>query len=287
MRRRPNLKLTTGTEATAILFEGRKAVGAAIRRANASGDALRANTVVVSAGAIHSAALLMRSGIGPADALKTAGIAVLHAQNQLGRNLQNHLFLHLGAVIRPGMRQSPAMRTYPIGGARLSSGQDGAPAGDLFVSFIARTSGYADGNRLGMVGPSLYAPHSRGSVRLDPKNPIGEPLVDFNLLADPRDAERLLQAARFARALLEDARVRAVTFEAFVLPPNPPIRLLNQPGLSSAAPARARAGKTSRRHFGRGGVLGSGARRRHTDVSPGMHLRHGCGGRPAGARRRR
>jgi choline dehydrogenase-like flavoprotein len=167
--------------------------------------------------------------------LKAAGIAVLHEQDQVGRNLQNHLFLHLGAVIRPGMRQSPALRTYAIGGARLSSGQEGAPEGDLFVSFIARTSGYANGNRLGMVGPSLYAPYSRGSVRLDPRNPKGEPLVDFNLLADPRDAKRLLHAARFSRGLLEDARVRAATFEAFVLPPNPPIRLLNQPGLSSAA----------------------------------------------------
>lgn len=85
------------------------------------------------------------------------------------------------------------------------------------MSFIARTSGYANRKRLGMVGPSLYAPHSRGSVRLDPKNPNGEPLVDLNFLADPRDAKRLLQAARFARALLEDAAVRAATFEAFVL----------------------------------------------------------------------
>ena len=54
VRRRPNLNLITETEATAILFEERKAVGAAIRRADGSGDALRANTVIVSAGAIHS-----------------------------------------------------------------------------------------------------------------------------------------------------------------------------------------------------------------------------------------
>lgn len=53
------------------------------------------------------------------------------------------------------------------------------------MSFIARTSGYANRKRLGMVGPSLYAPHSRGSVRLDPKNPNGEPLVDLDFLAVP------------------------------------------------------------------------------------------------------
>jgi 5-(hydroxymethyl)furfural/furfural oxidase len=53
------------------------------------------------------------------------------------------------------------------------------------------------------------------------------------MLSDPRDAERLLRAARFARALLQDVEVRNVTHEAFVLPPNPPIRMLNSPGVSS------------------------------------------------------
>jgi 5-(hydroxymethyl)furfural/furfural oxidase len=134
-------------------------------------------------------------------------------------------------VVRPEARQSPRLRNYAIAGARLSSGVAGAPPGDLFVSFIARTSGYATGNRLGMVGPSLYAPFSRGRVSLG--DPNGPPAVDFNLLSDPRDAERLIHASRFARALLADAEVRNATYEAFVLPPNPPIRLLNSPGLSS------------------------------------------------------
>jgi 5-(hydroxymethyl)furfural/furfural oxidase len=233
VRRRPNLSILTGTEVTRILFEGRKAIGASIKRSGGSQGVLRGHTVVVSAGAIHTPALLMRSGIGPGEALRAAGIDVLHEEKRVGENLQNHIFLHLGAVIRRGQRQSPQLRNYAIGGARLSSGPD-APAGDLFVSFISRTSGYANGNRLGMVGPSLYAPYSRGSVRLDPSNPHGEPLVDFNLLADPKDAERLLHAARFARSLLADERVKAATLESFVLPPNPPVRLLNQPGISSA-----------------------------------------------------
>ena len=91
VRRRPNLNVLTGTEAGSIVFDGRKAVGAAIRRPDGSDDTLRARTIIVSAGAIHSPALLMRSGIGPGDALRAAGIDVLHEQNQLGRNLQNHL----------------------------------------------------------------------------------------------------------------------------------------------------------------------------------------------------
>ena len=176
----------------------------------------------------------------------------------------------------------------------------------FFVSFIARTSAYANGNRLDLVGPSVYAPHSRGSVQLDPGNPKGGSLVDFNLLADPRDFERLLKGAEFARALLQDERVRAVTFEAFVLPPNPPVRLLNQPGPSAALLNHAIAAMVAlpeparraalRRVLAPGKLLSDissearhrrcGAGRRHADVPSGVHLRHGASGRSASTRHR-
>jgi 5-(hydroxymethyl)furfural/furfural oxidase len=108
-----------------------------------------------------------------------------------------------------------------------------APAGDLFISFIARTSGRPHGNRIGMIGPSLYAPYSRGAVRLRGRAPHHPLDVDFRLLSDPLDRERLLIAARFARDLLADEAVRGTVLETFVLPANPPIRLLNAPGISA------------------------------------------------------
>ncbi len=233
VRRRENLDIVTDTTARTILFEGRRAVGAVVARPDGSMATLKAREVIVSSGGVHSPHLLMRSGIGPAGHLAECGVPVVADAPEVGANLQNHLFTHLGAVIRPQARQSPAMRNYAMAGARLSSGIGGAPPGDLFVSFIARTSGYATGNRLGMVGPSLYAPVSRGTVRLDRADPSGPPAVDFNLLSDPRDTQRLVSAARFARTLLLDPQVRKATHEAFVLPPNPPIRLLNSPGVSS------------------------------------------------------
>jgi 5-(hydroxymethyl)furfural/furfural oxidase len=144
------------------------------------------------------------------------------------------VFAHLGAVIRPGARQDPGQRFYCMAGARLSSGQANAPVGDLFVSFIARTSGRPHGNRIGMIGPSLYAPYSRGAVRLRASQPHHPLEVDFRLLSDPRDRERLQIAARFARDLLADVAVRGTVLETFVLPANPPIRALNAPGISAA-----------------------------------------------------
>ena len=72
------------------------------------------------------------------------------------------------------------------------------------------------------------------SPRLSAKRPHHSLEVDFRLLSDPLDRERLLIAARFARDLLADDAVRNTVLETFVLPANPPIRALNAPGISSA-----------------------------------------------------
>jgi 5-(hydroxymethyl)furfural/furfural oxidase len=119
-----------------------------------------------------------------------------------------------------------------LAGARFVRAQRRA-GGRHFIAFLSRASGHATGNHLGMLAAALYAPFSRGTVRLDRTNPQGPPVVDFNLLDDPRDTSRMIEAARFARALLRHPEVVAVTTEPFILPPNPPIRLLSRPGLRS------------------------------------------------------
>jgi 5-(hydroxymethyl)furfural/furfural oxidase len=232
VRRRPNLAIFTETEVRQLIFRDRHVTGAEIVGRGGRTTRIEARHVILTAGAIHSPALLLRSGIGPAGDLSPLGIPIL-ADLPVGQNLQNHVFAHLGAVIRPGARQDPAQRFYCMAGARLSSKQVNAPAGDLFVSFIARTSGRPHGNRIGMVGPSLYAPYSRGAVRLRGRAPDHLLDVDFRLLSDPLDRERLLVAARFARDLLADEAVQDTVLETFVLPANPPIRALNAPGISA------------------------------------------------------
>jgi 5-(hydroxymethyl)furfural/furfural oxidase len=84
-------------------------------------------------------------------------------------------------------------------------------------------------------------------------------------LSDPLDRERLVVAARFARNLLADEAVRGTVLETFVLPANPPIRLLNAPGMSATILNRLLAividsGGPLRRHalelgIGRGRLL--------------------------------
>jgi 5-(hydroxymethyl)furfural/furfural oxidase len=202
---------------------------------------MRAGEVVVSAGALHSPVLLQRSGIGNARDLSACAINVVADLPGVGANLQNHFFTHFGTVIRPGARQSPALRRYGMVGMRLSSGIGDAPPGDLFIGFVARSGRASTGNRIGMLVACLYSAFSRGSVALDPTDPHGFPRVDFNAFGDARDAERLLHGARVVRDLLEDEATRAVTYESFVMPQNLPVRMFNKPGIGSTAVTTAAA----------------------------------------------
>ena len=89
--RRPNLDVRTGAEVARLTFagEGRpRCTGVALR----DGTALRARReTVLSAGAIGSPHLLMRSGIGPGGHLRENGVDVVHDAPGVGGNLQDHL----------------------------------------------------------------------------------------------------------------------------------------------------------------------------------------------------
>jgi 5-(hydroxymethyl)furfural/furfural oxidase len=238
VRRRANLAIMTETRVLALVFDGRRACGAIVRR---DGETRRitAREVILCAGAIHSPAMLLRAGIGPADVLRRHGIAPLVDRPGVGRALQNHPYLQYALTLPRGSRLAPHLRRFVLLGARLSSGLEGCPAGDLLVYAIARVSPRSFGVDLGMVGAALYTPFSRGEVGLASPDPDTPPRIDFALLQDPRDPPRLLAAARCAESLLVDPAVAATCHDAFLLPPVMALQQFNRPGLLGAALASA------------------------------------------------
>jgi len=91
VKRRPNLLVLTGAAADRLLFEGNRCTGIEFRRNGAVERAPAAGEVLLAAGAIGSPQLLQLSGIGPAAHLGEHGIAVRHALEGVGGNLQDHL----------------------------------------------------------------------------------------------------------------------------------------------------------------------------------------------------
>jgi choline dehydrogenase-like flavoprotein len=232
VRKRPNLKILADTEVTRLGIVGREVVGVQVRSAAGENDNIAAKHVIVAAGAIFSPTLLMRSGIGPASELSAIGIVPILDNPQVGRNLQNHPYVHLGAVVRPEARHDPSMRSYILGCLRLSSNVEGAPGSDLFMGLMSRSGPRSRDIGLGMVAVALYSPFSRGRVALSGRD--GGPRLELGLLEDIRDRARIVAGARIARDLLTAPLVRKVTHETFVLPAKLPIKLLNEPGLKSS-----------------------------------------------------
>jgi choline dehydrogenase len=88
---RPNLRILTHAQATALEFDGARATGVKLRINGREARVAAAREIVLAAGAVNSPHLLQLSGIGPAEWLGELGIPVRHALDGVGRNLQDHL----------------------------------------------------------------------------------------------------------------------------------------------------------------------------------------------------
>jgi 5-(hydroxymethyl)furfural/furfural oxidase len=228
-RRRPNLKVQADTTVDRVLFEGRRAMCVEALQGGARAT-FQARHVVIAAGAIHTPAILMRSGIGPAEQLKALERPVIAALPGVGRNLQNHPFLYLAAHLNKDARQKGSnnpFRSCTV--LRFSSGVQSAPAGDMMMLVLNRTSWHRLGECICALGICLYYPFSRGQVTLASPDPAVEPRVDFNLLQDPRDRCRMVAGMGFALKVMQDPAVRSIRQQVFPIAYSERARKLGNP----------------------------------------------------------
>ena len=213
-RRRGNLTVRPETQVTEILFDGQCAVGV---RAICGGrtEEFAAREVVLCSGAIHSPAHLLRSGIGPAGHLRDLGIRVRHHLPGVGRHLMDHPSVACSAYLPEGARIERSDVRHLHVGARYSSGLHGAPQGDMFIVQASKSAWHAVGKRVGSLLVSVYKSHSIGEVRLASPDWREEPVVEFNLLSDSRDLERLKDGFLRAVAINMHPKVAAVASDAF------------------------------------------------------------------------
>src|SRR5262249_52170958 len=120
-RQRPNLAIFAQTRVSKLLFEGKRTVGVETVGIGGNGT-LRAGEVILSAGSIHSPAMLMRAGIGPGADLQRLGIDVLADRPGVGRNLHDHPMISLSSFLNRGARLPRQQRRHIFLGMRWSSG---------------------------------------------------------------------------------------------------------------------------------------------------------------------
>jgi choline dehydrogenase len=213
-RQRLNLTIRPNCMVQRIVFDGKRAIGVAVE---SGGElfSIAGEHIILSAGAVGSPQLLMLSGVGPAGHLKSLGLPVVQDVPGVGQNLRDHPKVYLTWGLREGYAApaSPAR-----GGVWLRCSAPGSDVpNDMNISMGAFVTervpwseareidpdrGHSGQRRVEMM-VALLLPVGAGELRLTSLDPLAQPLLDYNYLAEPFDRQRLRAGVRLALTLAD------------------------------------------------------------------------------------
>ncbi|RCW23901.1 choline dehydrogenase-like flavoprotein [Ciceribacter lividus] len=222
-RGRRNLTIRTGAQVLKVVVEKGRAVGVDLA---GEGIVRTEREVILSSGAIGSPRLLMLSGIGPADHLKSVGVPVVLDQPGVGSNLQDHLDLFVIAectgphtydrYAKPHLSvlaglQYILSRTGPVASSLFETGGFWYADPEARSPDIQFHLGLGSGIEAGVaamenggvtLNSAYLRPRSRGTVRLASADPLAAPLIDPNYWEDPYDREMSIRGLKLAREIM-------------------------------------------------------------------------------------
>jgi len=191
-RDRANLEVRGGTLVDHILLDRDRAVG--VRTPD--GQHVTGSSVILAAGAIHSPAILLRSGIGIDDGLP------------VGHNLIEHPAAGFVISLNDAGRSTPDRFVI---NALLGYSSGLAGAGHLDMQIVPLATGPAPAhNAIGLVNVSAMQVFSKGRVTLRSADPALDPEVDFAMLSDDRDRVRMRDGVRRLRDLARHPAITAL-----------------------------------------------------------------------------
>jgi choline dehydrogenase len=206
---RENLTVLLNADVSKVVFDGDRASGVEIVTADGTKSIKATREVILAAGTIHGAKLLMLSGIGDAAQLQKLGIKPVANLRGVGQNLQDHVLVS-GVVYqyKGKMPDRPADSDAVDAEVYLSSGVDSHPADINLVLEqlpIATPEAVARFGALPKEGftiaPALVQPTSRGQVRLASADWRDAPILECNYLSTDRDLAAIVRAIELAREL--------------------------------------------------------------------------------------
>jgi choline dehydrogenase len=220
---RSNLTIVTQAQVTRLLFEGTRVVGITYVQNGETHQIKIAKEVILSGGAINSPQILMLSGIGCADHLKSLGIPLCVNLPGVGQNLQDHLGVAVAYKCTKPLTLANAGKTVDIlkylvfrngpltsniaeaGGFVKTRPELNAPDLQLlFAPVYFLNHGFIQQKGHGFTcGPILLYPQSKGSIRLRSSNPLEPPAIQPNYLASETDLQFLVEGVKLARQIVQ------------------------------------------------------------------------------------
>ena len=215
-RHRLNFNIRGSVTARRILFEGKRAIAVEAE----SGEevfTVEGDQIIVCSGAVASPQLLMLSGIGPAEHLRSLGIDVVHDSPGVGQNLRDHpsaAVLYQATGDRPDV-QAPVIQVglrYTVEGSDLRN--------DMQISPMLMTSEHRpaqveiddDKNYIGLQA-SLQLALGKGELKLTSTDPHVQPFLNYNYYTEEEDLRRMREAVRLCIDICEQASFEGILLD--------------------------------------------------------------------------
>ncbi len=211
-RHRANFTIKANAHVTKILFDGTRAVGVEVESSSET-FTIEGGEIVVCAGAIASPQLLMLSGIGPADHLRSHGLPVRHPSPGVGQNMRDHYSVGVSLAVRDGFQLYPHGPRLHVT-LRYSSEESG-----FRDDIISSPNNFASRVRVGgsaleasgvSIGCGLYLAAGSGALTLTSADPHVQPHMDFRYLSDPVDLKRMRDAVRRSVRLAQGPQFKKI-----------------------------------------------------------------------------
>jgi choline dehydrogenase len=235
LARDSNLVVETHATVHKLVFDGDRVVGVEYHR-NGRAHTAHAGEVILSAGALNSPRVLMLSGIGPEDELKSLGIPVKVSSPDVGANLQDHAQVPVMVECREkwGYYRDAVGYRMLLNGMRFLAFRDGPASGSGI-----ETNSYFNPDDLSAAptiqsfhNPALLSkslgkalpkpgitfvnvvmqPRSRGYVKLRDTSPTSAPLINPNWFSDPEDVRKILGGLRYIREVIAQPALKDVLY---------------------------------------------------------------------------
>ncbi|WP_192361749.1 GMC family oxidoreductase [Mesorhizobium mediterraneum] len=229
--KRKNVRVEINALATRILFEGKRAVGIEYLQNGETKTARAGREVILSGGSVNSPQLLQLSGVGPSALLGALGIPVIHANENVGANLQDHVGINytyrgrlptLNQILRPwwgklmvGM-QYMLMRSGPLSLSMNNAGgffrtDPAAARPNMQLYFQAFSTVIPKSGERPILTPDPWPgfsiglsncrPSSRGEIMIRSANPRDYPKIVANAFSTEADVAEMLAAMKFIRKI--------------------------------------------------------------------------------------
>lgn len=235
-RARSNLTVVTGAHVERIVIDNGRATGVQYRIGGEQHQASATVEVIVSAGTMHSPAILMRSGIGPAAHLTALGIPVHCDLPGVGQNLREHnaislaklvniptmsarlgpismignllnyLLFQKGLLTTPAVQVMAALRTDPT----LADPDIILSVLPVAVTFNAKGDAVLEKQSSFSIAFHVARPQSRGEIRLRTANPFDKPVIDHRLQSAQSDVDKLVKGLKLIERLCQTPALASI-----------------------------------------------------------------------------